>query len=52
MLDNIRMVTPIMLHSFCDIRIYYWKVKYFMYLYDPDLVPFNGLPNLNLFQEI
>ena len=23
-----------------------------MFLYDPDLVPFNGLPNSNLFQEI
>ena len=22
-----------------------------MFLYDPDLVPFNGLPNLNPFQE-
>ena len=23
-----------------------------MFLYDPDLVPLNGLPNLNPFQEI
>ena len=23
-----------------------------MFLYDPNLVPFNGLPNLNIFQEI
>ena len=22
-----------------------------MFLYDPDLVPFNGLPNLNLFKK-
>ena len=45
-------ITQIMLRTFCDIGIYYWKVRYFMFLYDPDLVPFNGLPNVNPFQEI
>ena len=55
MLDNNRMVgksnNTNFVEQFCDIEIYDLRVRYFMFIHDPDLVPFNVLPNFNIFKR-
>ena len=55
MLDNNRMVgnsnNTNFVERFCVIGIYDLRVRYFMFIHDPDLVPFNVLPNFNIFKR-
>ena len=47
MWDNNQMVG----NSNNTIGIYDLRVRYFMFIHDPDLVPFNVLPNFNIFKR-